>query len=76
MMEKMELGTRLERMECITRICGRRKVHTMRLAGTDECGGSIGKPITEDNISSCCWMANTKEVRICRKEDDPVGHER
>mgnify|MGYP006878135418 CR=1 FL=1 len=40
-LEKMGLVTRLERMECITRICSCRKVRTMRLASMDECGGSI-----------------------------------
>ena len=41
LLEKMELATRLERMECITRIYSCRKVHIMRLASMCECDGNI-----------------------------------
>ena len=38
---KMESVTHLEQMDCIIRIYSYRRGHIMRLAGTDECGGSI-----------------------------------
>lgn len=40
-LEKMELFTHLERIDCITRICSYRKVRIMRLASMGGCGGSI-----------------------------------